>query len=141
MLTEPYPQPQRVIIYLQRHHPARVWEEAWLALWLDMWENSRDISQPETLRAVLQETGVLKDDEIADALRGAGTDEIKKQLTANTEEAVQRGAFGAPWFWVTNQEGKQEPFFGSDRFTVMWSFLGLPVEHLRITASPDGPKL
>jgi hypothetical protein len=28
----------------------------------------------------------------------------------------KQGAFGCPWFWVTNSEGKSEPFFGSDRY-------------------------
>jgi glutathione S-transferase kappa 1 len=107
-----------------------------------MWESGRDVSQPETLSAILKETGLLKDEEIASAVRGASTDEVKKQLTANTEEAVKRGAYGAPWFWVTNHQGKQEPFFGSDRFTYMWSFLDLPVQNLRISdAEPGGPKL
>jgi len=30
----------------------------------------------------------------------------------------KQGAFGCPWFWVTNLEGKSEPFFGSDRYVV-----------------------
>ena len=27
----------------------------------------------------------------------------------------KQGAFGCPWYWATNSEGKSEPFFGSDR--------------------------
>lgn len=29
---------------------------------------------------------------------------------------VEKGAFGAPWWLVTNKEGVEEPFFGSDRY-------------------------
>lgn len=27
--------------------------------------------------------------------------------------------------WVRNDEGKEEPFFGADRFHFMWEFLGV----------------
>ena len=37
--------------------------------------------------------------------------EIKDELKSNTEEAIQRGAFGAPTFYVADQM-----FFGNDRF-------------------------
>lgn len=47
----------------------------------------------------------------ADALWALGTDpETKAMLRANTEEAVERGAFGAPTFFVGD-----EMFFGHDR--------------------------
>jgi 2-hydroxychromene-2-carboxylate isomerase len=54
-------------------------------------------------------------------VKGAGLDadlllrrieepEIKDQLKANSAEAVERGAFGAPTFYVDD-----EMFFGNDR--------------------------
>ncbi|MEL7231798.1 MAG: 2-hydroxychromene-2-carboxylate isomerase [Pseudomonadota bacterium] len=47
----------------------------------------------------------------ADKLWALGTDpETKQMLRANTEEAVERGAFGAPTFFVGD-----EMFFGHDR--------------------------
>ena len=36
---------------------------------------------------------------------------IKDELKANTEDAIRRGAFGAPTFFVGD-----EMFFGNDRF-------------------------
>lgn len=55
-------------------------------------------------------------DECAAILAAAQTPEVKDALTRSTEEALQKGAYGAPWLWVTNgEEGKAEPFFGSDR--------------------------
>ena len=64
--------------------------------------------------------------------------EWKDKLTANTKEALDQGAFGAPWMWVTNGMGVSEPFFGSDRFHFMWEFLGLPWQDLAIL--PKGAK-
>ncbi|KAL7960741.1 hypothetical protein V8C34DRAFT_320831 [Trichoderma compactum] len=40
---------------------------------------------------------------------------MKDVLMATTQRAVDQGAFGAPWIWVTNAKGEQEPCFGSDR--------------------------
>ena len=40
----------------------------------------------------------------------------KQRLNDNTKEALERGAFGCPWFWVCNSKGEEEPFFGSDRY-------------------------
>ena len=51
-----------------------------------------------------------------------------------TEHVVkEKGAFGCPWFWVTNGE-IQEPFFGSDRFHYMWDFLEIPHRDLVLKA-------
>ena len=65
----------------------------------------------------------LNDDKVlADIMNAAGMDEsgtfariadqsIKDELKANTDEAIRRGAFGAPTFFVG-----EEIFFGNDRF-------------------------
>ncbi|GKT88374.1 LOW QUALITY PROTEIN: DSBA-like thioredoxin domain-containing protein [Colletotrichum tofieldiae] len=65
-------------------------------------------------------------------LGGAATQEIKDSVKAKTQEAIERGAFGAPWFWVVNDEGKGEPFFGSDRFHYMYEYLGVPYQDIAI---------
>jgi glutathione S-transferase kappa 1 len=50
-------------------------------------------------------------------IAGAGTPEYKQKLINITNKVVdEQGAFGCPWFWVTNEVGKGEPFFGSDRY-------------------------
>ena len=73
-------------------------------------------------RAIFSERRNMEDPVvIAEVLRGAGIDpaammaaigkpEVKDRLRANTEDAVARGAFGAPTIFV----GK-EMFFGQDR--------------------------
>lgn len=54
-------------------------------------------------------------EEVNTIMRAASSHEMKDQLKACTQEALDRGAFGAPWLWVTNSAGHGEPFFGSDR--------------------------
>ena len=50
---------------------------------------------------------------------------MKKKLTANTNEALETGAFGLPWFVCTNKEGKTEKFWGVDHLGQVVDFLGL----------------
>ncbi len=72
-----------------------------------MYVNDRDLSDPAVLAEIVTAAGLDADDYAA----AIGTDEIKNELKANTEEAVARGAFGAPTFFVG-----EEMFFGNDRF-------------------------
>lgn len=55
-------------------------------------------------------------------MAGAVEKEWKDKLLANTQKALDLGAFGAPWMWVRNGEGKEEPFFGSDRYVTREGF-------------------
>jgi 2-hydroxychromene-2-carboxylate isomerase len=57
-----------------------------------IWEHGEDLSKENALRALLSEVGI--DPALIDG------DEIKNQLRANADEAVSRGAFGAPTFFV-----------------------------------------
>ena len=73
----------------------------------------------------------MNDDKVlAEAMRVGGLDEgetfeklsdrsIKDELKANTDEAIGRGAFGAPTFYVGEQM-----FFGNDRFEFVEEALG-----------------
>ncbi len=54
-------------------------------------------------------------EEVAEIVAAAGGEEMKAVLKRVTAEALEQGAFGAPWLWVTSEKGKAEPFFGSDR--------------------------
>lgn len=67
------------------------------------------------------ETGFSRE-QAEEILTAAMTDKKwKEELTAKTQEALERGAFGAPFFWVVRDDGRgktvtEEPFFGSDRY-------------------------
>jgi 2-hydroxychromene-2-carboxylate isomerase len=71
-----------------------------------MWEAPKKMDDPEVIRAALPESGLDADKLIA----AAQTHEVKQGLMNNTEDAVARGTFGSPTFFV----GK-EIFFGKDR--------------------------
>ena len=70
------------------------------------WERSLPMAEPATLASVLTEAGL--DAERLLAL--AQTDAIKAKLADNTATVVERGAFGAPTFFIGD-----EMFFGKER--------------------------
>ncbi len=72
-----------------------------------MYVHDQDLSDPEVLAGIVSAAGLDADDYLA----AIGDRAIKDELKANTEEAVARGAFGAPTFFVG-----EEMFFGNDRF-------------------------
>jgi 2-hydroxychromene-2-carboxylate isomerase len=71
-----------------------------------MWREPRNLNDPAELPAVLQRAGVAPDE-----FRSLVEDEqVKARLKSATEQAVARGVFGAPSFFVG-----EEMFFGQDR--------------------------
>lgn len=69
-----------------------------------MWAEERDIGDTATLRAIVREAGL-------------GVDALFRQVPqthqaydAYTEEAIERGVFGVPWYVY-----RDEPFWGQDR--------------------------
>jgi 2-hydroxychromene-2-carboxylate isomerase len=71
-----------------------------------MWVDHKKLDDPAVLAAALTESGF-------DAARLAelsGSTAVKAALIANTEQAVERGAFGAPTFFVDG-----DMWFGKDR--------------------------
>jgi 2-hydroxychromene-2-carboxylate isomerase len=79
-----------------------------------MWENSTDVSKPDLLVEVLKQR--LNENEVREVMAKANSPPYKERLNNNTKEALDRGAFGCPWFYVRNSKGEEEPFFGSDRY-------------------------
>jgi 2-hydroxychromene-2-carboxylate isomerase len=71
-----------------------------------MWETGRKMDDPDVIRGSLLEAGLDADRLIA----AAQTPEVKDQLMRNTADAVERGVFGSPSFFVGD-----EIFFGKDR--------------------------
>ena len=68
------------------------------------WVKNMDIADPDVVASLVGR----------DAVEQAGIQEIKDKLFQSTEEAVRRGAFGAPTFFV-----KDEMFFGHDRMPLL----------------------
>ena len=78
------------------------------AIYPAFWVDGANLGEPEVIRVVLDKAGLNAD------LILARIEEpnVKEQLRLNTEEAVRRGVFGAPTFFVG-----EEMFWGNDRLT------------------------
>jgi glutathione S-transferase kappa 1 len=118
------------MLVVKDRHPNEVFEKCWLSTWEYSFIKHIDISKPDGLKQMLGEH--FGEEEVKEVMRLMGTKEYKDKLTKNTEKVLQQGAFGAPWFWVRNRDGVEEPFFGSDRFSVMWRFLGIEFEDVKL---------
>ena len=70
-----------------------------------LWEQSFKLDTPEALHELLNNNDCYPDL----VIEGIAKDEIKAELIANTSEAVEKGAFGIPTFFVEN-----EMFYGKD---------------------------
>ncbi|KAA8614829.1 glutathione S-transferase kappa 1 [Pyrenophora tritici-repentis] len=105
--------PQRALCYVKEAH-----REKFVAVFFDiyraMWEGGEDVSKPEILGKVLEQQ--FSEDEARKVMASANSAPYKQRLNDNTKEALDRGAFGCPWFFVRNSKGEEEPFFGSDRY-------------------------
>ena len=71
-----------------------------------MWEEPKKMDDPEVFRAAFKASGLDADMLMARAQQ----DDVKKRLLELTNDAVNRGAFGSPTFFV----GK-EMFFGKEQ--------------------------
>ena len=71
-----------------------------------MWIDELDMGQPEVVGKVLAKGGF----DPAEVMTKASDPAVKEQLKKATEEAVSRGVFGAPTFFVGD-----DMFFGQDR--------------------------
>ncbi|GMV63855.1 MAG: hypothetical protein AMXMBFR74_30220 [Parvibaculum sp.] len=71
-----------------------------------MWEQSLKMDEPEVIKAALDSGGI----DGARLLARIQDGDVKAKLIANTEDAVARGAFGIPTFFVDG-----EIYFGKDR--------------------------
>jgi 2-hydroxychromene-2-carboxylate isomerase len=73
-----------------------------------MWREPRNLGDPAALAEAMRDGGL----DPARIAALAADPEVKAKLIANTDEAVARGAFGAPTFFVGD-----EMFFGQDRLS------------------------
>jgi len=76
------------------------------AIFNAMWVDELDMGQPEIVGKVLAEAGF----DPAEVMAKVSDPAVKEKLKSATEEAIHRGVFGAPTFFVGD-----EMFFGQDR--------------------------
>jgi 2-hydroxychromene-2-carboxylate isomerase len=78
------------------------------------WERDDDISDSAVLAAIASQAGFDADP----LMNAANSQAIRDELTAVTDEAIARGVFGAPTFFVGN-----EMFWGKDRLDFVERYL------------------
>ena len=80
---------------LQLREPARL-DDYLRAVFKAIWVDGKNMNDPKVVGAVLQEAGF----DAAAITALVGDAQVKDQLKAITQEAVERGVFGAPAFFV-----------------------------------------
>ncbi len=83
-----------------------VFEQYFRAAYHHMWEDPKKMDDVETFRAAFKSSGI----DIDKLMARAQQDDVKKKLIDVTTDAVNRGAFGSPTFFVGT-----EMFFGKDQ--------------------------
>jgi len=113
---------QRVLVSLSEEEQQRLAPK----LWEFFWQQDKDISKLPIIQQAIEAGLGLSSKEAEDVLARINDPEVKEKLKQNTEEAVRRGAFGAPTIFLFTEDGKEEMFFGSDRFHLLYPALGIP---------------
>ncbi|MDA9008551.1 2-hydroxychromene-2-carboxylate isomerase [Alphaproteobacteria bacterium] len=75
------------------------------AIFHHMWVEPKKMDDPNVIASALNQSGLPA----AEIIDGSQQPEVKQALIKNTENAVERGVFGAPSFFVG-----EELFFGKD---------------------------
>jgi 2-hydroxychromene-2-carboxylate isomerase len=78
------------------------------------WAEGRAVDDPEVVRALLADAGLVG----ADALAEAESDLLRMRLKEQTQAAIDRGVFGVPTLFVG-----ERMFWGNDRFELARHFL------------------
>lgn len=104
----------RAITGIQMHQPERFLDFI-DCLFQALWVEGRHLGDPAVVAAVLTEHGFDPEEVLA----LANDDGVKTSLKDKTEEAIQRGVFGAPSMFVGDRL-----FFGQDRLDFVREALG-----------------
>jgi 2-hydroxychromene-2-carboxylate isomerase len=107
-----FPVPTMLALRAALAAPPEALPAASRALFKAVWADDREVGNPATLAAILGEAGLD-----GPALVAAAPAQ-KEALTRQTQEAVDRGAFGAPTFFVGS-----ELFVGNDRLDFVEALL------------------
>lgn len=87
-----------------------VFHEIHPAFFEAMFVHDLDLSDSDVLTKIISDAGLDAEELMSDI----ESESIKDELKENTEEAIRRGTFGAPTFFVGD-----EMFFGNDRLEFM----------------------
>ncbi|KAI1195901.1 thioredoxin-like protein [Nemania serpens] len=140
--------PIRALTYIKSAFPAEVYTTAFAYLFHAFWTLHKVPNSVPVLGEVLSETPahfqpsssapssssgkLFTPEQVSRIIDAVSALDVKTALKGRVDEALARGAFGAPWIWATDVRGHSEPFFGSDRWHCVYDFLGLPYQKLQL---------
>ncbi|KAI0816454.1 hypothetical protein GGR55DRAFT_674655 [Xylaria sp. FL0064] len=159
--------PMRAVTYIKSAFPAEVFTTAFGYLFHAFWTLQKYPISPPVLEEVLSEIPkhfhlecfnspyssvppnpsnppssssekLFAPEQVTQILHAISTEEVKNALKARVDEALARGAFGGPWLWVTDAQGRSEPFFGSDVWNFVYEFLGVPYQKVQLLPPQKG---
>ncbi|KAF2236217.1 thioredoxin-like protein [Viridothelium virens] len=93
------------------------------ALYYAFWFRKRGVQLDEVYESILR--SILGESLSDKVVRRSESEEVKALLRKNTQEALDDGACGLPWFSVINSAGEQDVFWGFDHIGQVTRFLGL----------------
>ncbi|KAF5009093.1 hypothetical protein FDECE_4645 [Fusarium decemcellulare] len=120
----------RALLYIKEKYPPDVYHTAILYLFNAFWTKPRRrIRDAPTLAETLAEIPkgfhpsgesrstdkLFSADQVKEIMAAQQSQNLKENLKLHTTRLGDRGAFGLPWFEVRSSEGREEPFWGSDR--------------------------
>ncbi|KAG9484917.1 hypothetical protein GDO78_008168 [Eleutherodactylus coqui] len=111
----------RFLTAVQMSHPEFL-EEVSRELWLRIWSEDKDITEPESILQAAKKAG-MREDLAKKLLSTITSPEVKSKLKETTDKALEYGVFGMPSI-VAHINGRPELFFGSDRFELLAHMLG-----------------
>lgn len=127
-------QPMRLLLVLQKHESDK-YIQCIEKLYEEYWFHDKNIIEKEVLVESLAPI-LGSAEKVEKYLEMTGNKEVKDALLANTEKALEYGAFGAPTMVVkTAGSDKEHLFFGSDRYELMANLLGKPYPGLTFQAT------
>ena len=89
------------------------------AIFKGCWVEERDMGNPEELHEIIKSQGL----DAAELIATAGSDETRARYQALTDEALERGVFGAPTYIYND-----ELFWGQDRLDFLEKALAMEPE-------------
>jgi len=113
----PAEHPKRSVLGLRATLVSGDFRRATFALYKAYWVDELDIANPSVLQTIFDEAGF----DGAALLKAAQAQDVKDDLRKRTNEAVERGCFGAPACFVDG-----EMYWGQDRLDWVAEALGAP---------------
>uniref|UniRef100_A0AC35F3K4 Glutathione S-transferase kappa n=1 Tax=Panagrolaimus sp. PS1159 TaxID=55785 RepID=A0AC35F3K4_9BILA len=113
--------PQRFLTALEQNAPEYLIPAA-REFWKRIWETHQTIHEESDLKEVAKSIGIKNVEKYIELTKSA---EIKDILKRQTMEAVETGAFGAPWFVIKKSGEPNRCFWGSDRLPIVLNECGV----------------